>query len=235
VAEPIASKEPIDVLKQLKRDTLKFCGDWYEWRWRDRNWLDARPEMEAWTQVNEFEAKATSVRRHAQDALTELLKFVDSYEKGTGGLISEGLALAARPSRVVLRRMHDGIVINLPIVEPSRTQLLRRIATMYVIPDGYRVIEIVNQGPKPVPSRFRRDDLEYAKKFIDIKPRELAVYTLLAGFWPTSIKVAENPERGARKALLLGNGKGVSVSQVLTEEQKYVRKARELMKAHLRI
>lgn len=228
VAEPIPSREPIDVLKQLQRETLKFCGDWYEWRWRDRNWLDERSRLQAWQRSRKVEDKARSVRDRAQNALLAVLDFVDSYEPGTGRFASEGLARAARSARVCLARMGDG-VIGGPVVEPSRTQLLRRIEAMYVVPRGYRVLRVVHQGPKPLADRFRREDIVYAKKFSDIEPRELAIYTLLAGFWPTSIKVGK-PDGRARQELLLGHGQGVSVSRVLSEEQKYVRKARDLMK-----
>ena len=189
-APPEPGTAKIGLEKQLREETRAFCVKWHRWFWGEDQFqgLDYATERAQWVQTRDLENKARPVLHRAKRSLEEVLTFLDHYEPGTGGLYSEGL-LAMKPSILRALQRFDGASASRMIVEPSRTHWLRD-----------KVFRQFSDGRRPH----------------EIPVFELAVYSILGGWWPNSVRV---------RAPRLDIRKGQSVATVLSEEQKNIRAA----------
>lgn len=204
MSEPIPNGEDYSTIRQLKQATFDHCLAWWEWRWSETFstvafGLDYSGRLNAWGKVAKNEREAYRVVDRLQRAIREALDQESWIRKADPFTGFHGQALKrAAPHLEAAEKAMSAFAwsAGVPVIEPSRREWLGRVA-----------------------SRCTAEDLPgYARSLAEIPLAELAIYSILAGFWPTSIPGPRIPVDGDHP---------VTVVRVLGEERKYLRKALE--------
>lgn len=210
--EPKPSTEKHYTLKALQDATLAHCALWWSWQWgtnfsETAAGLDYRGRLEAWPKVKEAEDEARKAVSQLNVYIREALAVAGSAKESPyTGFHCQAL-LAAAPHLELAQKAMSAYswATQVPVCEPTRQRWLTEI----------------------VAPRYTLDRAGEMLKLEDFCVDELAMYAIIAGFWPNAVSI---------DAPRLPVADGVSVRRVLSEERKNISAAhKELIAEQQRV